>query len=35
MSEAPIKVLHGSPDQPLMIGDTQIECYVLEDADGF
>lgn len=22
---------HGSPDQPLMIGDAEIECYVLDD----
>lgn len=27
----PKKVISGSPDRPLMIGDVAIECYVLED----
>ena len=25
------KATHGSPDNPLMIGDAEIQCYVLED----
>ena len=30
MSE-PLKVIAGTPDHPLVIGDIEIECYVLED----
>lgn len=26
-----VKATHGSPDRPLMIGDIEIPCYVLED----
>lgn len=26
-----LKATHGSPDQPLKIGDVEIDCYVLED----
>ena len=25
------RATHGSPDQPLKIGDAELECYVLED----
>lgn len=28
---AVLKATHGSPDQPLRIGDAEIDCYVLED----
>lgn len=28
---APKKAISGSPDQPLVLGDAKIECYVLED----
>ena len=32
MSEQqPLKVIAGTPDSPLVIGDVEIECYVLED----
>ena len=31
MSEEPLKVIAGAPDSPLMIGETEIPCYVLED----
>lgn len=32
MSEQqPLKVIAGAPDRPLMIGDIEIPCYVLED----
>ena len=32
MSEnQPLKVIAGAPDKPLVIGDVEIECYVLED----
>ena len=31
MSKKPLKVIAGTPDQPLMIGDIEIPCYVLED----
>ena len=30
MSEA-LKVIAGAPDRPLIIGDVEIQCYVLED----
>jgi len=26
-----LKVIAGTPDQPLVIGDIKIQCYVLED----
>ena len=28
----PLKVIAGAPDRPLMIGDIELPCYVLEDA---
>ena len=31
MSDKPLKVIAGAPDRPLVIGDIQIPCYVLED----
>lgn len=31
MSEQPLKVIAGAPDKPLIIGDIEIPCYVLED----
>ena len=31
MSEKPLKVIAGAPDRPLVIGDIEIPCYVLED----
>lgn len=27
----PIKAIYGAPDRPLIIGDIEIPCYVLED----
>ena len=30
MSETPLKVIAGAPDKPLVIGDIEIPCYVLE-----
>ena len=30
MSE-PLKVIAGAADRPLIIGDIEIDCYVLED----
>ena len=27
----PLKVIAGAPDKPLIIGDIEIPCYVLED----
>ena len=30
MSAQPLKVIAGTPDRPLMIGDIEIPCYVLE-----
>jgi len=30
-SEPPKEAVCGSPDKPLIIGDTEIECYVLDD----
>ena len=27
----PLKVIAGTPDRPLIIGDIEIQCYVLED----
>ncbi len=29
--QQPLKVIAGTPDTPLVIGDIQIPCYVLED----
>ena len=31
MSEKPLKVIAGAGDRPLVIGDIEIPCYVLED----
>ncbi len=31
MSKTPLKVIAGTPDKPLVIGDIEIPCYVLED----
>ena len=31
MSTKPLKVIAGAPDRPLVIGDIEIPCYVLED----
>ena len=31
MSNKPLKVVAGAPDRPLIIGDIEIPCYVLED----
>ena len=31
MSEQALKVIAGAPDKPLVIGGTEIPCYVLED----
>ena len=31
MSKKPLKVVAGAPDRPLVIGDVEIPCYVLED----
>ena len=31
MSQKPLKVIAGAPDRPLVIGDIEIDCYVLED----
>ena len=31
MSKKPLKVIAGTPDRPLVIGDIEIHCYVLED----
>ena len=31
MSAEPLKVIAGAPDRPLVIGDIEIPCYVLED----
>ena len=31
MNTEPLKVIAGAPDRPLVIGDIQIPCYVLED----
>lgn len=31
MDKKPLKVIAGTPDQPLIIGDIEIPCYVLED----
>ena len=30
-SPKPLEVLAGAPDKPLLIGDIDIHCYVLED----
>ena len=27
----PLKIIAGAPDRPLIIGDIEIPCYVLED----
>lgn len=29
--KGPLKVIAGAPDRPLIIGDVEIPCYVLED----
>ena len=31
MPKEPLKVIAGAPDRPLIIGDVEIQCYVLED----
>ena len=31
MTNWPLKVIAGKPDRPLVIGDIEIDCYVLED----
>ncbi len=31
MSKKPLKVIAGTPDHPLVIGNIEIQCYVLED----
>ena len=31
MSDKPLKVIAGAPNRPLVIGDIEIPCYVLED----
>ena len=31
MNTEPLKVIAGTPDRPLVIGDIEIPCYVLED----
>ena len=31
MSEKPLKIIAGAPDRPLVIGDIEIPCYVLEN----
>ena len=31
MSKKPLKVIAGTPDRPLILGDVKIDCYVLED----
>ena len=31
MTKKPLRVIAGTPDQPLKIGDIEIPCYVLED----
>ena len=31
MSKKPLKVIAGAPDKPLIVGDVEIPCYVLED----
>ncbi len=31
MAKEPLKVIAGAPDRPLVIGDIEIPCYVLED----
>ena len=31
MSKKPLKVIAGAPDRPLVIGNIEIPCYVLED----
>jgi len=30
-TKRPLKVIAGTPDRPLVIGDIEIPCYVLED----
>ena len=30
-ADAPLKVIAGAPDRPLVIGEIEIQCYVLED----
>ena len=31
MTNNPLKVIAGAPDKPLRIGETDIECFVLDD----
>ena len=31
MSTEPLEVIAGAPDRPLVIGDIEIPCYVVED----
>ena len=31
MKKQPLKIIAGAPDRPLVIGDIEISCYVLED----
>ena len=31
MSKKPLRIIAGAPDRPLVIGDIEIPCYVLED----
>ena len=31
MENKPLKVVAGAPDKPMMIGDIEIPCFVLED----
>lgn len=31
MSAEPLKIIAGAPDRPLVVGDIEIPCYVLED----
>ena len=31
MSKKPLQVIAGAPDRPLIIGDTKMPCYVLEN----
>jgi len=30
-TKRPLKVIAGTPDRPLIIGNIEIQCYVLED----
>lgn len=31
MTKQPLKIIAGDPDRPLIIGDIEISCFVLED----